>query len=467
MQGKRSKNEGSVVVEYTTRPVSGWGGLLAFGRFMEKVGVRDFLARALPDGRTSNNQVPVVDLATQFLATVLTGGSRFEHAERIKNDEVIRRILKVGRFGSASVLTRYFGNFMQSQSEHLHVVLSALIFELLHLVTKSDVLDLDSTVFTRYGDQQGSSKGYNPHFRGERSHHPLLAMLAKSKVIVHAWLREGSASPHRGCQEFMKELLSRLPGGFRIEALRADSGFYSRGFMDLLEERQIPYAIVAKMSQGFSTWCKSRSNWHRLDENTEVAEGMYQSPKADKARRFIVIKHITRRQNKNLLFEVIDYEFRAIATSMTGDPIDICRFYQKRGDCENRIKELKHDFHADSFCLQRFAGTETAFRLVCFLFNLIAIFKTAILRDSRTTLATIRSKIFVIGAAIGSSARKSILRLGLQGPWRERFDRLLQAIENCSVSTAAQLLESAENAALERPSCWRYRPERMLRFVSY
>jgi hypothetical protein len=33
------------------------------------------------------------------------------------------------------------------------------------------VLDLDSTVFERYGRQQGSLKGYNPRKHGRPSHH--------------------------------------------------------------------------------------------------------------------------------------------------------------------------------------------------------------------------------------------------------------------------------------------------------
>lgn len=465
MRAKSSKKVDAIAVEYTTRPVSGWGGMAVLGRFMDKIQVREFLERALPDGRKSNNQVPVVDMVMQLLVAVLTGGRRFEHAERVREDEVIRRIMGVRRFGSASSITRYLSNFLQSQSEHLHTVLSEFVFGLTQVVATSDVLDLDSTVFTRHGEQEGSAKGYNPKRRGARSHHPLLAMFAKTKIIAHAWLREGSASPHRGCSEFILELLSRLPSTFRIEALRADSGFYSRAFMSLLDERNIPFVIAAKMSQGFKTWCRGRKEWRRIDDTTAIAEGIYQSPKGGRPRRIIVIRNTIRKVTKGVLFEIIDYDFRALATSMTDDARDIYRFYQQRGDCENRIKELKYDFNADGFCLRSFAGTEAAFRLICFLFNLIALFKATVLRDSRTTLGTIRAKVFVIGAAIGSSARKTILRLGLQGAWRERFDLLLKAATDSWDSTAAQLADLLKSSILEHPSPWRYRPSRVLLLI--
>ena len=79
MQGKGSAFCGSATsleVRYTGKPVSGWGGLVAVMRYLEKRGVRQVLAQALPDGRTSPNQIPVLDIALALFATVLTGGRR-------------------------------------------------------------------------------------------------------------------------------------------------------------------------------------------------------------------------------------------------------------------------------------------------------------------------------------------------------------------------------------------------------
>jgi hypothetical protein len=69
-----------ISVRYTSKPVSGWGGLLLAFRYFERQGVRELLSRALPDGRRSPNQIPVVTMALSLFATVLTGGRRFAHA---------------------------------------------------------------------------------------------------------------------------------------------------------------------------------------------------------------------------------------------------------------------------------------------------------------------------------------------------------------------------------------------------
>jgi len=171
-------------------------------RYLEKLGVRQVLAHALPDGRTSPNQIPVVAVVLALFAAVLTGGRRFAHVERLRSDEVVQAILGMKRMPSAMTLTRYFGGLVRSQIEHLSEVLGQFVLRRLRAPALGAVLDLDSTVFERYGRQQGSLKGYNPRKFGRPSHHPLLAMLAEAKVVLHAGLRSGNTASARGVKAF-------------------------------------------------------------------------------------------------------------------------------------------------------------------------------------------------------------------------------------------------------------------------
>jgi hypothetical protein len=104
------------------------------------------------------------------------------------------------------------------------------------------------------------------------------------------------------------------------------------------------------------------------------------------------------------------------------------RFYNSRAEIENRIKELKDDFAADGFCLQSFYGTEAAFRLICFLFNLVTEFKREVIQDEAPRLSTLRTKVLVIGAIMGREGRHPLLRLGLRDRWRQHFALLLERI---------------------------------------
>jgi len=55
-------------------------------------------------------------------------------------------------------------------------------------------LDVDSTVITRFGDQEGAEVGYNPRYKGRESHHPILAFLAEPKMVTNAWIRSGDSA---------------------------------------------------------------------------------------------------------------------------------------------------------------------------------------------------------------------------------------------------------------------------------
>lgn len=282
-------------------------------------------------------------------------------------------------------------------------------------------------------------------------------MFAAAKVIAHVWLRSGAASPHRGCREFLAELLAQLPAGFRISAVRADSGFCSNDFLAFLEEKALPYAIRLTMRKPTKWWCASLTNWQRLSSDREITEGLYFSPGAKKTRRVIVVREARRRESEGTLFEIVDYEYSAIVTTLTAPAVEVWKFYNGRGDCENRIKELKNDFNAAGFCLKSFAGTETAFRLTCFLFNVVSLFKALVLSNSKATLGTIRNRVLVIGASVGHAGRRLVFRLGLKGKWRVEFDRLLAAATTCLASTSAELNKRLNLGGLEPPSPWSLR----------
>src|SRR5271157_1441670 len=450
----------SLEVRYTGKPVSGWGGLVAVMRYLENLGVGQVLAQALPDGRTSPNQIPVLDMVLAFFATVLTGGCRFAHVERLRTDEVVQAILGVKRMPSAMTLTRYFGGLVRSQIEHLSEVLWQFGLRHLHAPALGAVLDLDSTVFERYGHQQGSLKGYNPRKHGRPSHHPLLAMLAEAKVVLHAWLRSGNTASARGVKAFLAETLAKLPADFRLYALRADSGFFVTEFLVDLEHRGLPYAIAVRMNPHLRRTVAGIKHWAPFAHGLEAAETSYQAFGWQAPRRLVVVREVLRERPQargRKLLEVPGYTFHVLVTTLGHNPVQTWRFYNSRAESENRIKELKEDFGAGGFCLQSFDGTEAAFRLICFLFNLIADFKREVTRDEKPRLMTLRSKLFVIGAIRGSDGRQPVLRLGLRGRWRQRFAALLARIAALAVSTVAQFADDYKNP-LPRP--WKPPPPR-------
>jgi Transposase DDE domain group 1 len=370
---------------------------------------------------------------------------------------VVQAILGLARMPSAMTLTRYFGGLVRSQVEHLSAVLGEFVSERLPRPTLGATLDLDSTVFERYGRQEGSLKGYNPRRHGRPSHHPLLAMLAEAKLMLHAWLRSGNTSSARGVKAFLAETLARLPQDFRIYAVRADSGFFVSEFLEELERRALPYVIVVRMNPLLRRAVAAIRQWQSFAPGLEAGETTYCAHGWQAPRRLVVVRELLDERPEargRKLLEVPGYTFHVLVTTLSHDPVATWRFYNSRAESENRIKELKEDFGADGFCLQSFDGTEAAFRLICFLFNLIADFKREVIQDQAPRLSTLRTQVLVIGAILGREGRHTVLRLGLRERWRQRFAALLQRIAALAISTVAQFTDYSKNPA---PRPWKPR----------
>ena len=63
---------------------------------------------------------------------------------------------------------------------------------------------------TRYGEQQGAKKGYNPSKKGRASHHPLIAFIADVKLVAYMWLRSGDCCSTNNFLSFLEDTLSKL-----------------------------------------------------------------------------------------------------------------------------------------------------------------------------------------------------------------------------------------------------------------
>lgn len=153
----------------------------------------------------------------------------------------------------------------------------------------------------------------------------------------------------------------------------------------------------------------------------------------DRERRFVVVREQLRETKRSLgrkLLEVPGYTFRVFVTNRAEAPEEIWRDYNQRACIEQRIEELKSDLAADDFCLREFFATEAAFLGILMLFNLLGEFQRASGMSGYRQPATLRAQVFLCGAILGRTSRKTVLHLSAAwGGLDERnslFDKLLQ-----------------------------------------
>jgi len=442
-------------LQFSDKLITPWGGMALIKRMLDHLGFDHALSAADLPQPGSNRGYRPEQLIVQMMLSVWCGGNRFEHAEVTRFDRVLGSIFGIDRMANFKAITRLFGRCTQTVNDRVFGSLYRWLFEQLHVGRIT--LDLDSTVITRFGAQQeGGARGYNPSKPGRRSHHPLMAFVADVRMIANVWLRPGNTGSANNVIGFLHATREHLAGK-AIGLLRADSGFCEDAFLTHLESERINYVIALKLNyplqrvlvraaQNVQATQSTQSTqtppprlgWWALDEGLELTEMMYQAPSWQSPRRIIAIRqHIKQRANakgKTLSLFADDeaigqWRYSALVTDLNLPALQIWRLYRGRADCENRIKELKYDFAAGSLNLRDFWATEAALHTVMMAFNLMSLFKQALLKQTirkdgtdkpiRHTLSTLRHQLFAQPGFITHEGRRPLLKLATAMQKRE------------------------------------------------
>ena len=431
-----------VELRETKRAVTPFGGLVVFGEFLGKIGYAEAVRQHLPFRLTSPNAIDPVQTFTAFLLSVLAGARRFAHTGLLRADQALQQVLGIRRFPSDDTIRNWFKRFGQGQNYRFYSALWAWQMERLPEREGGYSLDLDSTVFERYGRQEGALKGPNPRKHGRPSHHPLLAVLAEAHFILHGWLRSGNCGTARGVVEFLKEALALLSERQRIRRVRADAGFFDQALLSFLEERSLSYIVVARLTRWLKREAAQVQAWRDLDENYAVGEFQLQLYGWDRERRFVVIRERLREEQSSAgrkLLEVPGYTFRIYVTNASAAPEEIWHDYNQRADVENRIEELKYDLAADDFCLRQFFATEAAFCGILMLFNLLSEFQRASGLEGYRQPVTLRTQVFLCGALLGRAGHRTVLHLSSAWGGLEQRKPLIESILSYVFPTAPKL----------------------------
>jgi hypothetical protein len=424
--------ERKVVLRQTPRAVTPFGGLSVFIAFLRKIGYRQQVSEHLPVHLRSPNAIDPGETYTAFLISVVAGARRFAHTALLRADRGLHALLGMERFPTDDTIRNLFKRFRQGLVVQFYEPLWAWQLARVPKRAGGYSLDLDSTVFERYGEQEGVKRGYNPRKRGRASHHPLLAVLGEAGFILHGWLRSGNTRSDSGVVEFLKEGLAKLQSREWIRVVRADSGFFAQELLQYLEGWELHYIVVARLTKWLKREAARVPTWRALDETYAVGEFRLKLLGWDRERRFVVVREQLRETKRSLgrkLLEVPGYTFRVFVTNRAEAPEEIWRDYNQRACVEQRIEELKSDLAADDFCLHEFFATEAAFLGILMLFNLLGEFQRASGMTGYRQPATLRVQVFLCGAILGRAGHRKVLHLSAAwGGLDERnslFDNLL------------------------------------------
>jgi hypothetical protein len=432
-------------VEFIDQEITAWGGLAAFKNMIDKSNLEQVLEAFPLPIQGSNRGYPPVQLLIQFMASVWCGANRYAHLDVTRFDPSIQRLFGWNKMPEHKAFQRYFNKFDLPVTNAVFGGLYRWFFS--NLKFDNFTLDIDSSVLTRYGDQQGSAKGYNKHKPGRKSQHPLMAFVSEIEMVANFWLRSGDAHTANNFKAFLEETLSFF-GNKKIGLLRLDSGFYDQKIFDYLESDSvlIDYIVAVPMFVPIQRKIAAQKTWLRLDYGIEIADFEYQAQDWEKPRRMIAVRQKTSQKPKAVgkqlsLFEddmeLNGYRYTCYVTTLKLSAADVWRLYRGRANCENRIKELKYDYGLDKMNQKSFDGTEASLIMMTIAYNFMSLFKQLIIGEKvRQRLSTIRYKLLAIPSIILLSGNNVIIKMALQMNRRAWIKTIWDKTENFYFSSA-------------------------------
>lgn len=424
-------------IQYSDKQVSPWGGLALMKEMLDRSGIRIQLSSiGLPES-TSNNSIDALTIVESFFASVWIGATAFAQTGIVRLDHTVKEIFGWKRVPSGTTMGRFFKKFSWMENNRVFPAMNQWFFN--QVKFNNYTLDVDSSVITRYGSQQGSLQGYNPMKRGRSSHHPLFAFVSELRMVANCWLRSGNTASASNCLKFLEETFLIFKGK-TIGLFRADSGFASNIIFEYLEKENTPYVIAGRMHAVIQQKIKDIKNWIAIGEGVWIAEIEYKAVKWNKTRRVVVTKQDIQIRPKatgkklKLFDDDIYYQnhrYHCFITNQILPAKQIWYQYKERADAENRIQELKYDFGLEGFAMKEFYATEAAMRFITIAYNLMSLYKHVTTQTTaQQRLHTIRINCFAVGGWIVKKGNKRILKLAVRKEKRPWMDGLLKLVRD-------------------------------------
>ena len=427
-----------IELKFTDEEIGSWGGLSILKKMLDQSGFIQHLESLPLPVQGSNRGYDPVQLFVQFMASVWCGASRYSHLDVTRFDHSIQRLFGWERMPEHKAFQRYFNKFDIPRTHQVFGGLYRWFFN--QLKFDNFTMDIDSSVLTRYGEQQGSRKGYNKQKPGRNSQHPIIAFIADVEFVANFWLRSGDAHTANNIKAFLEETLDFV-GDKKIGLLRLDSGFYSKDIFNYLEQRQNPinYITAVPMYSTIQRSIAQQKAWMYIEKGIDIVEFEYKAEDWTTSRRMIAVRQKIQQRPKAVGkqlslfetdFEINGYRYSCYITNLTLPAPEVWRLYRGRANCENRIKELKYDYGLDKMNEQSFDATEASLILMTIAYNFMSLFKQVIIGGNvRNRLSTLRYKLLAIPSTIQKSGNSIIVNMALHMNRRLWIKKLWDKIE--------------------------------------
>jgi hypothetical protein len=432
------KHRQNVRISFENSALTHFGGLYLLQQFFQKLKLRSALTASIRYQQL-NNRYTVSDSIMALLYPILLGLGRIETNKLLQQNGVFQFLTGLPIYPDPTTLRRFlnrFGSRSLSAFQRLHDRLR-INYLMEPDPLSSVILDLDTTVLTVYGHQQGAKVGFNPKKRGRPSYQPLLCFEGKRGDLWEGSYLAGDAHPAPTTVKLLDTSISKLPSGIRDIRVRADASFYDHTIVDYLQEMHAAYSIVARITKPIQRLLGSLS-YEESAPGIFFGEFQYKPSRWKTTQRFIVVRRLIPEEPswQLSLFKMTGYTYQVIVTNLSLLPVNLWRFYNKRATGELIIRELRQAYTLGKIPTKDWASNQAYFHLVLFSYNLLKWFQRLCLPSDwqRLNLQTIRNRLLLVPAQLIRPQGRPMLSLPSSYPYADDFVQILENIKLTKVT---------------------------------
>jgi len=356
-----------------TEQLSPFGGLLGLIKFLDLIDFAEIFDSAYIAPRR-DPKLGHYSMVVGILMLLFIGFNRIYHFVYIRLDAMICGFFKVAKLPVVSTFWRYVDSMGLNQGKSLLTVMGTLrerCWKQPDLYYGRININIDTTVETLYGRQQGGRKGHNTKNRGKKGYRPVLAFIEQTREYIAGKLRVGETITGQETADLIHQIRNQLPGCVQDVLLRADGEFCSWKAVAAAKECGFRFIIA---NRGCAPSFEPHT-WYRPYQRSDIEynDCFYQPVGWQEPCRFVVMR-IPKEQKdgkpvQQVLFEEDRFTYRVFCTNKAGPAHKVIAEYDKRADVENLVGEAKRE-GLDAIPTGKFKSNYAFFQLVMLAYNI-------------------------------------------------------------------------------------------------
>ena len=419
-----------LMVQFRGSVVTSDAGLLAYRELDDALGLTVMASETLADARTGKNgRHALVGLLRQSVFGRLAGYEDVNDAERLRHDPAMRWIVggktAQGSAASPSQMGRFETKWLAPPDNLSALVeLSGQWIDRVHdrRPPRGIVLDMDLSVSPTHGEQEDSV--WNGHYACT-CYHPLF-LFNQFGDLERSELRPGNVHSADGWRDVLDPIVARYRGKVSRLYFRADAAFAMPGVYDYLEANRMKYAIripTNRVLQERIGYLLKRPVGRPPNEVRRFhANFTYQAGSWTKPRRVVAKVE----WHPGELVPRVGF----IVTNLSRPAVRVVAFYNKRGTCEQYIKEGKGAIKWTRLSCRTFAANAVRLQLHTLAYNLGNFLRTLATPEpiSAWSLTSLKEKLIKIGAKVVRHGRYVTFQMAEVAVSRMVFAEILRLI---------------------------------------